>query len=56
VRITQACQRAMQRNVMADTSGVLGAAFRLPLARRMLSSVLALGVRRVRLDSARGVR
>jgi len=51
VRITQACQRSMQRNVMSGTTGVRGAVFRSPIGRRVLSRVLALGVRRLRLES-----
>jgi 2-polyprenyl-6-methoxyphenol hydroxylase-like FAD-dependent oxidoreductase len=50
VRVTQACQRVMQHRLLHG--GLPDLLLRLPLARRLLRRVLALGVRRVGLDAA----
>jgi 2-polyprenyl-6-methoxyphenol hydroxylase-like FAD-dependent oxidoreductase len=49
VSLTQACQRAMQRNMVAGSNGLSGVLFRLRPVRNALTGILALGPRRVRL-------
>lgn len=49
VSLTQACQRAMQRNMVGGTRGPLGVLFKLRPGRDALARILALGPRRVRL-------
>jgi 2-polyprenyl-6-methoxyphenol hydroxylase-like FAD-dependent oxidoreductase len=43
VRLTQACQRMMQRRIMGGPGGLPGLLFRVGLTRRLISQVMALG-------------
>jgi 2-polyprenyl-6-methoxyphenol hydroxylase-like FAD-dependent oxidoreductase len=43
VRVTQACQRMMQRRIMDGPAGLPGLLFRVGLTRRLVSQVMALG-------------
>ena len=52
VRLTQACQQLMQQRIIDGPRGLPGLVFGLPWTRRLISQIVALGLRRPRVAGA----